>query len=453
MNPIGIYFEIELMLISSPKTCRTMVNYYSAIDIGELLDEESPQTDGFAKQAFILFIATVLAGGCNYIYQILMGRYLGIAQYSELAAILSIFLIVSIPTQTVSTMLVRYVSKLHAEGKDPEVTWLVRTFTIYVSIIALFMVVVVFLAIPLLMSFLNLTSNSALIILTAGLFISMIYPIGIGTAQGLQRFKMVGITNIIGPVGKLIFGVLFVILGFGVAGAFGGVVVGSCFVLLISYISIRDVFHGEQRKFDITELKRYLIPVTVAVLCFTVLTNIDTFLARHYLSNVDAGLYSAASMLGKIILFLPGAIGAVMFPKISKAHARGEGTYAIMRKSIIWTLAISSVVAIVYAIEPGFVIMLLYGADFINADSTLAVMGVAMTLFGLATLFMNYGLATDSNALVTILALFTILEVALIAIWNATPLDIAIDLLICSAGICAFSWLHLVQRHRSGRLN
>lgn len=416
------------------------------------MTENSPNSDGIIKQALILFIATVLAGGCNYIYQIIMGRSLGASLYSELAAVISIFLIVSIPTQTVSTMLVRYVSKLHAEGKDPEVTWLVRTFTVYVSIIALVMVVGVFFAIPFLMSFLNLTSDGPLLILTAGLFFTMLYPIGIGTAQGLQRFKMVGISNIIGPVGKLFFGVFFVILGYGVSGAFGGVVVGSGMVLIISYFSVRDVFRGEKRKFNIAELRRYLIPVTVAVLCFTVLTNIDTFLARHYLSEIDAGLYSAASMLGKIILFLPGAIGAVMFPKISKAHAQGEGTYAIMRKSILWTLAISIVVAAVYAIAPGFVIQLLYGSTYVDAASTLAVLGVAMTLFGLATLFMNYGLATDSYALIVILASFTILEVSLIAIWNTTPLDIAIDLLICSAGICSLSWIHLSQRHRSGRL-
>jgi O-antigen/teichoic acid export membrane protein len=400
-----------------------------------------------------MFIATVLAGGCNYVYQILMGRYLGTSLYSELSAILSIFLIVSIPTQTVSTMLVRYVSKLRAEGKSPEMAWLIKVTIGYLTLIAVIMAIAVFLAIPFLITFLNLSSDTALLILTAGLFVSMLYPIGIGTAQGLQRFGMVGMSNIIGPLGKLIFGVLFVIMGYGVAGAFGGVVVGSAIALVITFISIKDIFKGERRPFDTEDLRRYLVPVTIAVLCFTVLTNIDTFLARHYLSDVDASLYSSASMLGKIILFLPGAISAVMFPRISQAHAKGEGTYAIMRKSIIWTFAISSSVALVYLLIPDIVIDLLYGPTFVAAAPSLAVLGIAMVLFGLATLFMNFGLATDSNALITILAVFTIIEIVLIAIWNSTPLEISYDLLASSIGICVFSWIHLEQRHRSGRLH
>jgi O-antigen/teichoic acid export membrane protein len=238
-------------------------------------------------------------------------------------------------------------------------------------------------------------------------------------------------------------------LGYGVAGAFGGVVVGSGMALVIAYLSIRDILHGERRRFDTKELKRFLVPVTAAVLCFTILTNIDTFLARHFLTDLDAGIYSAASMLGKIILFLPTAIGAVMFPKISDAHARGRDTYSLMRKSIIWTLVISGIVALAYILIPGFIINLLYGAAYIEAAPSLAVLGLAMTMFGLASLFMNYGLATDSHALIVILAFFTVLEIALIEIWNATPLQIATDLLVGSAGICILSLAHLEIRRRS----
>jgi O-antigen/teichoic acid export membrane protein len=414
------------------------------------LKEANLKSDGFAKPTFIMLIATVLAGGLGYLYQILMGRYLGTSIYGELSAILSIFLIVSIPTQTVSTMLIRYVSKLKAEGKGPEMAWLVRITILYVTILAAVTALAVFIAIPFLDSYLKLSSDTSLYILIAGLFISILYPIGIGTAQGLQRFGIVSIANVVGPLGKLIFSLIFVLMGFSVAGAFGGVVIGSVLALMISFYSIKDIFQGKRQKFDTAELRRYLVPVTIAVLCFTVLTNVDTFLARHYLSDVDSSIYSAASMISKIILFLPGAIGAVMFPRISEAHAKGIGTYPIMRKSIIWTLAISGVAAAVFLVIPDSVIGILYTSDYQSAGPSLSVLGVAMVLFGLATLFMNFGLATDSNAFITIMAVFTVLEIGLIAVWNTTPLEIAIDLLVSSIGLCAFSWAHLEIRRRSG---
>src|SRR3972149_2017554 len=57
--------------------------------------------------------------------------------------------------------------------------------------------------------------------------------------------------------------------------------------------------------FSVSEVYHYFFPVGTTVLCFMVLTNIDLILVKHFFTPMEAGYYSIAQIVGKIILFLP----------------------------------------------------------------------------------------------------------------------------------------------------
>lgn len=400
----------------------------------------------------ILFVATVIGGACNYFYQIFMWKSLTVESYSELMAVLSLFYIVSVPTQTVGTMLLRYTSKFVAEGRQAQVSWLMRR-SLWISLgVSLVMVVALLISMPWLVSFLALPSDLPLIIMLVGLVVAMVTPIGFGPGQGLQRFTMLGLETVTWPVGKLLFGILLVFAGFGVAGAMGAVVIGSAFGMLIVLVGVRDYLAkpGEEiTHADSRAIKMYLIPVTVAVVCYAILTNIDILLANHYLDKTSSGLYSMASTLGKIILFLPGAIGTVMFPKLSEAHTRHEDTVRIMRRSIFWTLGLSGLCAMGFLLLPDTVLGLLSNKSYLGAAPVLQVIGFSMMFFGLASLFMNYGLATDRHQYTSFLLIFTLVEVALLALFHSTPVEIAYDMLVTSLLMCVVSWVYMELKWRS----
>jgi O-antigen/teichoic acid export membrane protein len=52
--------------------------------------------------------------------------------------------------------------------------------------------------------------------------------------------------------------------------------------------------------------------------------------------------------LAKIILFLPGAVSTVMFPKISRAYAMKGETSRILSTSFLMTLGLAGLVVTVY---------------------------------------------------------------------------------------------------------
>ena len=63
-----------------------------------------------------------------------------------------------------------------------------------------------------------------------------------------------------------------------------------------------------------------------------VLTNIDLILVKHFFTPIEAGYYSIAQMVGKIILILPIPIVTVMFPKLSSLDGREEKNTLDFRK-------------------------------------------------------------------------------------------------------------------------
>ncbi|OPY31675.1 MAG: Polysaccharide biosynthesis protein [Methanomassiliicoccales archaeon PtaU1.Bin124] len=411
----------------------------------------SERFHSFAKPALILFMVTVIGGACNYIYQVFMMNSLTVEHYSELAAVLSLFYIVSVPNQTVATMLLRYTSKFVAEGRKAQISWLMRR-SMWISLaISGVMVLVLFLMTPWIVDYLSLTSDLPLYVMMVGIIVYMMTAVGFGTGQGLQRFNILSL-NTLWPVGKLLFGILLVVAGFGVAGAMGGVVIGMSWGLMVVILGVRDYLSkkGEPiEKSDSTSILVYLIPVTAAVVCYAILTNVDIFLANHYLDKTQAGIYSTASTLGKIILVLPGAIGTVMFPKISEAHTKREDTVRIMRRSILYCLGLTGVAALVFLLAPNFVLTLLTSNKYADAAGPLQILGVSMMFFGLASLFMNYGLATNRRQYISVLIALTVVQFVLITLYHSTPMDIAYDMLATSMAICVFSWLYMELKFRT----
>ena len=60
----------------------------------------------------------------------------------------------------------------------------------------------------------------------------------------------------------------------------------------------------------------------VGSLAFASLTNVDILLAAYFLPET-AGVYAAAALVGKVVLFLPSALVTVLLPKAASRAAAG----------------------------------------------------------------------------------------------------------------------------------
>jgi hypothetical protein len=132
-----------------------------------------------------------------------------------------------------------------------------------------------------------------------------------GALRGVKRFKSLGFVSVSNALFKLLFGILFVALGFGVSGALLGVAAGMLIAMLISFIFLKPYFkinNYQGPDFSFSSFYSYSLPVLLAMVCFSIPSNLDVVFARYFFSANESGIYTSASVLGKIIFFFPAGI-------------------------------------------------------------------------------------------------------------------------------------------------
>jgi O-antigen/teichoic acid export membrane protein len=415
--------------------------------------------EGMGGPALILSIATVGGGACNFFYQLMM-QNLAAFELSEINTFLAILAIAGVPSTAISTVLIRYTAKYNAEGRNGRIAWLMRrTLLLALALGTVAGVsIVAFLNIPEVRSSLNITSSAGIALVGLGVLLSLLVPVGSGPLQGLQRFTAYGISYGGNYLIKLMLGVGLVVLGLGVAGAVGGVVVGIAFGVAFSLLAMRKHLRLKGERAESGEIWRFTIPTTMAALGYTVLINADIILAALLMERDPANVYTSATRLASIILFLPGAIAAVMYPKIAKLHTQRRSTWKVLRTSILATALLSGVVALAFILFPDLVLNILVPNNpyLPQIAPPLQVLSVAMALLGLANVFMLYGLATDGHAYVVILLLAVGVLFALVSGIASTgrlftPMLLAQVMALTGAFIIALSSLYLFVIDREQR--
>ncbi len=373
-----------------------------------------------AKNGIIMFISGTVVGILNYIYQIYMGRALGPEEYGVFGALFAIFYMIGIISQTLGTSVTQFISRFAGEGRDFGFFikgCLKRTILVGSVISILFL-----LYSREFMDLLKLPSIWPIIILILILSLSWINPIMDGSLRGMKRFSALGFVNMSNTAFKLIFGIALVMAGFGVSGALAGVAIGTILGLIISFIFLKSFMgknNPDEHDFRFSSFYSYSLPVMAAMVCISIPSNLDLILAKFFFSPIEAGLYTSVSVLGKMIFFFSGAVGAVMFPVIAEKYAKKEDTRVILKKSLLCAGVLSGCLVSIYILFPQIVIKI-FGENYVNAVDFVAPYGVAMFFVSIISIIMNYHLAIKNMRFVAYFALFTIIEVALLVLYNAS---------------------------------
>lgn len=385
-----------------------------------------------------------------------MGRALGPYQYGIFGSLFAISYIIYVLTNTIQTGSARFISKFIGENKKEMISvfskgLLKRMFVLGISIF----VILVILSNPITI-YLKIDSITPVIFLASIFIFSTLLPVNLGIIQGLEKFFSLGINMILSFSAKLIFGILLVMIGFGVNGAISGVVIGFIVALIFSYFPIRNYLHQNSKnknKFNFSELYVYSFPTMIAMFCFSVPANMDVILAKHFFESNTAGIYTAATVLGKIILFVPGAIAIVMFPKISRLHAEKKDTNYVLNISLIYTAVLSGAMALGYWFFPNLAITIPYGIEYLDAIPVLRLYGIAMFFFSLTVVIMRYTLAISHVKYVYLLVMFTLIEIGLLYLFHTTILIMAQIILIVNFLLFISSYIYLLVLKKYIKVN
>lgn len=385
---------------------------------------------GIGKQSFFVLLTAVVAGSLAYIYHIVMGRMLSVEEYGILATILSLFYIFSVPSSTIQTTIAKFVSRFKAKEENEKISSLLFKSFKKLFLIALIFAFLLIIFSSLLSDFLHISSPIPFLILSVIVFYSFLLPIVTGATQGLQRFNYYNLNAFTFSSLKLVFAVILVLLGFGVAGALFAFVLAAVVGASLLLFGLRNYLKRIKTSVFAKEIYLYSAPTLIIFFCLMIYFNIDLVLVKHFFSSYDAGNYAVASVLGKVMFFGSTAIATVLFPKVSQLNAVKKSSLGLLKKSILYVFLFSFLVFLAYWFFPSPIINLLLGSKYPVAITLLPLFGLAMFFFSFCNVLTFYNLAIQNKRIILPMIFFVALEIILLILFHTTLLIVIQILLV-----------------------
>ncbi len=379
--------------------------------------------DTFAKNNMIMFIANSIGSFFNLLYQLVMLRLISKDVFASLNSLLSLLVIISVPTAAFTTMVTKHISSYNATKKSGQLkaAWQKSSLHALYFSIAVFSLIVLFK--KNIASFLQIDSPGSINLLAAIFFLSGIAPAVNGGLQGLEKFKWLAFVGVGCGLLKLTLSVGLVRNFCGALnGALFGFLVSILISILISIWPLRFLLSGIAReKINLKQQYGYILPVAAVSLSFALLTNIDMVLVKHFFLR-EAQDYAVAQMVGKIILSISGMVYMVMFARASGLHAVQGSSREILKRSLIYTFILSLAAAVLYNLFPYFAFYLLAGSASNEVIVLARIFSISMLFYALSNVLWFYQLSIERYNFIKPLMAMVILEIIAICLFHKTTL-------------------------------
>ena len=345
----------------------------------------------FLHGTIYLVIAQAVFVTSGYAIHIGLGRLLGPSDYGVYAVVISLMTMVNL---ILTTGIPQALSKYIAHGDVNEKV--IRDTTLKIQLFfSLGIFLVYYLIAGKIALLLNDDSLTPLIRLSSFIVPSYaLYSISIGYLNGLQEYKKQAITAISYSFFKAVFILVMVLIGYALKGAIVGFVLAPMAALLIG------IYFTKQRKVDeknnkgifkeisLGQILDFAIPIIFFSVITNLILNIDLFFVKAYLTDYDAGIYSASSTISKVPFYLTTGLYGALFPIISKnaASKNIKKTRKYVSESLKYLLIamVPTVLAIYIMSEE--LLTLLYSIEYVGGAQVLSILIIGIGLFSLFSL-------------------------------------------------------------------
>ncbi len=353
---------------------------------------------------------------CNYLFQIVAGNLMEVESYAQVNTVLAIVSVLSIPTTIITMICARYIALNTSIGNEHKIAAVLRALFQFIIIVAIILMIAMLFLMNGITQIFALDSRWYVIGALAIAILNLCFSITAGTLQGMKQFFPYGVQTILTALGKLVFSVGFILIGWSVYGVMAAVVIGI--VLAIGY-GLRymgnyvkeAVLRKEKSGLDAREFLRYSIGTVVAQGCVVALTSGDILLVKAYFSDTEAGLYSSAMVIGKISMYVSTAIIATLFPMVVEKYEKGENTVPLFRKAMLYGGGVSVLCAVGMVTLGNLVISILFGERYMEAIQFLPAVCMYVVPLTFVTIFMNYTLAINRLKMFDIFALAGVIAI------------------------------------------
>lgn len=356
-----------------------------------LLKKESK---GLFKGSLIFFISASVVNLGNYLFNLVIGRWLGPAQFSDLSIIITLLLIVMFFAATMQTITARFTALHKSENDLGKIASLRKTMLKWAWFFGLSLFLIFSLGSLPLQQFFNTKSNLIFIIFGAGLPFYLAQGVNRGILQGQTRFGDLAVTYQAEMWTRLIIGVGFSYLGWGTIGAVAGLSLSFVATWIASLRAGRNLPSAAPLSMKVQKsLVSYTGGVAIAYLSQIIITNSDLIIVKHFYPAETAGEYAALSLIGRVVFFATWAITTALFPIVAQRHKKGQKHGYLLMLSLSMVIIISIVSIIFASLSPELIINTMFGKSFMNIAPLLWRYALVAALYSLANVFISYHLS------------------------------------------------------------
>ena len=251
----------------------------------------------------------------------------------------------------------------------------------------------------------NTGSAAPFVILGIGIPAFLVQSVGRGVMQGNARFGPLAATYLVEMLVRVGVAVLLVHAGAGVVGATAGLTVS----FVAGWLTVR-LLAGEHAGLlagkhaglladpadpaEMAGLRAYLGSVSVLLVGQVVVSNADILVAKMFLAPHEAGRYAAVALVGRAVFVLSWSVAIVVFPAAAQRHAMGTAAGRLLGGALGAIAGIGAVCVAGAWLVGDLVLRVVLGPEYAGLSAPLTAYAVVTTLFALAHMVASYSLAS-----------------------------------------------------------
>ena len=266
-------------------------------------------------------VAIAVQNVAAYAFTIVAARRLGPAEYSAVASLMGLLLVVVVLSLGLQATGARKIAAQPERRAEIEAALMSATYRS-----ALGLGLLCLLLTPLISWGLDLDWQPALMIGLSAVPLTIVGGQS-GVLQGEHRWRPLGAIYLAVGVGRLAIGGLALLISPTAVAAMIGVAIAAWVPAVVGALSLGHVGSRSATRASVErgeQLLREVLGNSHALLAFFALSNADVVVARVVFDDRLAGLYAGGLILTKAVLFLPQFVVVIVFPSMASAAGRRE---------------------------------------------------------------------------------------------------------------------------------
>jgi O-antigen/teichoic acid export membrane protein len=395
------------------------------------------------RSGVLLTVAVGLANLLNAAFQFSLARILEPDEYALLAALFAIVIVAAIPPLAFQATAAREVSTLLGQGDERGAGALLhgmaRSVVLWGSVLAVVCITGIFVAA---LAGMDDPSAAAATVFTISAALGI--PVVWGGLQGTGRFYWLSGAHVLFAGSRLAAGLVIALAGGSVGAVMVGVAGATIVTFVVSALPIQSLLKAGRGAARQPLATRINAGAALGLTALWALMYSDLLVARLVFSGDEAGAYAAAAVASKVLLLVPIAATTVLFPRVAVLHDRARERRYLLAGLGVVAAASAALTAFAWLLaEP--LIDLLFGSEYGAAEDWLGPLCLAMSLYGLAVVYLYHFLALARSRLAIVLVGLLAAQIVAFGLFHDEPADlIGIQIVFgVFTMIACETWYHL----------